>query len=281
MMPPEKPNDWTGKTWACFKGAQAADGEYLLFVDADVWLEEDGLVRLGSAVAHEGGVVSVQPYHQVRTFFEQFSAFFHIMLMSGIGAFTPLGDRMAPAGLFGQCLFCTRRDYFFAGGHEKVKGNVLENLSLGRVFREADLSMHLYGGRGTLNVRMYPDGLGALIDGWSKAFIDGAGASKRSMLVLGSCWISGCIIAAASLPTGMGCRTRLPLSVYGIYAAQTAWMLRRLGAFRLSTALLFPLHCLFFCATFLYSALRVHVFRTVRWKGRRVERPNGNTRRDI
>jgi 4,4'-diaponeurosporenoate glycosyltransferase len=273
VRPPDKPAGWTGKTWACYHGARAADGEYLLFLDADVWLEDDGLRRLGEAMARGGGVVSVQPYHVVKSFAEQFSSFFHIMMMSGIGAFTLGAEKMRPAGLFGQCLFCRRDDYLTAGGHERVKESVLENLALGRLFAQAGLPLRLYGGRGTLNVRMYPGGFGELIDGWSKAFVNGAGASNPWTLVLGACWIAGCILAPVAVVLGLSCRVRWrSLALYALYVGQVRWMLVRLGGFRLGTAVLFPLHCLFFCAVFVYSALRVHLFHSVRWKGRPVGR---------
>lgn len=276
MRPPAKPSDWTGKTWACYQGARAADSEYLLFLDADVWLETDGLQRLGSAMARCGGIVSVQPYHQTQTFAEQFSSFFHIMMMSGIGAFSMLGNRLTPAGLFGQCLLCRRYDYFAAGGHREARGEVLENLSLGVVFRQRALPIHLYGGQGTLNVRMYPQGFRALIDGWSKAFVNGAGASNPGMLVVSACWIAGCCVATAALCIALRFRTPRSLLSYPLYVVQIAWILRRLGSFRRSTAFLFPLHCLFFCCTFAYSAVRVNVIRSVQWRGRSVHgKPRG------
>ena len=37
----EKPKDWLGKPWACHQLSKAATGEFLIFIDADVWLEED------------------------------------------------------------------------------------------------------------------------------------------------------------------------------------------------------------------------------------------------
>lgn len=280
IQPPDKPGGWTGKTWACLHGARRADTEYLLFLDADVWLDADGLVRLGTAMAEGRGVVSVQPYHVVRTFTEQFSAFFHIMAMGGIGAFTVLGDRVRPAGAFGPCLLCSRDDYFAVGGHERVRGSVLENLSLGRVFAEAGLPVRLYGGRGTLNMRMYPGGIGTVVDGWSKAFVNGAAGSKPATLALGVCWVTGCI--AAALAPAAGARGRASgraLTAYAVYAVQVGSMVSRIGGFRWTTAALFPLHCLFFCTVFAYSALRVHVFHSVRWKGRSVGDTPAHTRR--
>lgn len=40
-----KPEGWTGKSWACQNGADAAKGELLLFLDADVRLGPDGMIK--------------------------------------------------------------------------------------------------------------------------------------------------------------------------------------------------------------------------------------------
>ena len=32
----KKPDDWTGKSWACFTGYKKSTGDLLLFIDADV-----------------------------------------------------------------------------------------------------------------------------------------------------------------------------------------------------------------------------------------------------
>ena len=40
----QKPAGWTGKTWACQSGADKAEGDLLLFLDADVRLQKDGLL---------------------------------------------------------------------------------------------------------------------------------------------------------------------------------------------------------------------------------------------
>ena len=45
------PAGWTGKTWACFQGAEIAAGDLFIFLDADTWFEPDGLTRLVSTYA--------------------------------------------------------------------------------------------------------------------------------------------------------------------------------------------------------------------------------------
>jgi len=43
---PPLPVGWTGKTWACWTGAQRATGDVLVFLDADTEPEPDLLARL-------------------------------------------------------------------------------------------------------------------------------------------------------------------------------------------------------------------------------------------
>ena len=39
MTSKDLPEGWTGKTWACWQGAQKATGDIFLFLDADTFLE--------------------------------------------------------------------------------------------------------------------------------------------------------------------------------------------------------------------------------------------------
>ncbi|MBL9128985.1 MAG: glycosyltransferase, partial [Verrucomicrobiales bacterium] len=112
------PEGWRGKTWACHQGACHATGELLLFVDADTWFEREGLA--GILGGYRGGAFSVGPYHAVRKAFEDLSLFFNFAMTAGT----------VPGGLFGQMLLVDRESYRRAGGHEAVRGRVLENVRL-------------------------------------------------------------------------------------------------------------------------------------------------------
>ncbi|NTW71670.1 MAG: glycosyltransferase family 2 protein, partial [Eubacteriaceae bacterium] len=59
-----KPEGWIGKSWACQKGADAADGDLFLFLDADVRLSSFGINKLLHAYEVNRCTISVQPYHK-------------------------------------------------------------------------------------------------------------------------------------------------------------------------------------------------------------------------
>jgi 4,4'-diaponeurosporenoate glycosyltransferase len=248
------PDGWRGKTWACHQGAQAARGELLLFLDADTWFEPDGLGKTISA--YGGGALSIGPYHAVRKPYEELSLFFNLnMLVATV-----------PHGLFGQMLLVDRESYRRVGGHETVQGRILENSWLAARFRAVGIPARSVTGKGLLSFRMYPNGLRELIEGWTKGFASGAGQTPQVTMFVIVAWISGLLLAPlGGLLTGDWLRWG---AVYLLCAAQVAWFSRQVGAFRWSSALLYPLPLSFFFGVFAWSVARSG--KRVTWKGREI-----------
>ena len=271
----ELPEGWRGKNWACWQGAGRAQGEILLFLDADTWLEKDGLEKISATFLRTGGLLSVQPHHRVERLYEQLSAFFSIITMAGTQAFTVLGNRIKPVGAFGPCLVCRREDYFAVGGHAKVRSEILESLALGQAFLSGGLGLHCYGGRGAISFRMYTGGLRSMIEGFGKGFAIGANRTHWLCLLLIIGWVSGAMGLTRQLVQallGFGGMDWFPgLSLYFLYVVQIGRMLARTGTYRWSTAFLFPIPLLFFVAVFFWSIFNTFVFKKVRWKGRQID----------
>lgn len=266
------PPGWAGKPWACWCGAREAHGEVLLFLDADTILEEGGLAKILETYSGKGGVVSVQPYHRMKKAYEELSAFFNIVAVAGLNAFTIFGDRLPPSGAFGPCMVVGKADYFAAGGHEKVKSEVLEDVAIGRFYRKHGLDVRCYGGRGTIAFRMYPRGIRQLIEGHSKGFAQGARGVSVLSLIMIVLWIAGGAGTSRTLiASALGGNEEVILSALGLYllyAGQIYWMLARIGNFSVLTALFFPLPLTFFVGVFIYSLMLTTQKKKVRWKGR-------------
>ena len=261
-----------GKSRACWAGASAAEGEYLLFLDADTWFVPGGLKRvIGTG---KPGLVSLQPFHRLQRPYETLSAYFNIVVMSGVGAFTPFSKPGQPKGCFGPCLFCRREDYMRTGGHREIADELVDDIALARLFKKNGLPVHCFGGRGTVEFRMYPGGPGELLEGWTKNMATGARFSSLSVNILLFVWIAGITNLFLSLPQALGSgRTLLLLGtagVYLLYALQLFSHLRRIGSFPAYTALFFPVYLLFFIGVFFYSVFRTKVVKHVQWKGRRI-----------
>lgn len=263
------PDGWRGKTWACHQGAQAASGDLLLFLDADTWFEPEGLRNvLAEFEQASGGVLSVAPHHVVKTPYEQLSAFFNLVMLAGTGAFTLRGDHLAPRGLLGQFMLIERTAYQRVGGHEAVKGRILENFWLAEQLRTLGVPLRCRSGRGVFAFRMYPQGFRELVDGWTKGFASGASQTPIPLLLLVIVWMTGLMLPLIGLAFA-GDPVRW-LAVYGVCAIQVFWLLRRVGTFHWSTALFYPVPLIFYFAVFTRSALRSRSKQTVAWKGRQI-----------
>ena len=266
------PDGWMGKTWACFQGAKFSTGEMLVFLDADTIIYPGGLQRMISTFNHQSGVVSIAPYHITRKLYEQFSAVFNIIVLSSVNAFSLFSSHRKPMGLFGPCLIVSRNDYDHIGGHESVKGRILENLFMAEKFKEKNIDISCYGGNNVLSYRMYPDGIKQLIQGWSKIFVSGASQTELLTTLLISLWFAGNITVPISIILWLFNSAPesiiVSLILYLCFVIEHFWMLKRIGSFYLTTALFFPIFICFFLFVFTRSMIN-HIFGTgVQWKDR-------------
>jgi 4,4'-diaponeurosporenoate glycosyltransferase len=269
------PKGWVGKTWACHNGAIRAKGRYYLFLDADTWLEKDGIERIAGCTRKNKGVVSIQPHHKIRRLYENLSLFFNIILIAGMGAFTVLGETVRPIGAFGPCLLCSARDYKLIGGHESIKGKVMEDIAIGKEFLKKDISLHCMGGRGVIDFRMYPGGFKDVIKGWSKGFSTGARSTSIIVLIMVIAWIVGAIFPINLLAEGLGSMDPVLLVLaavfYMAFVAQIYWMSFRIGSFNLFASILYLIPLAFFVLIFFYSFILTFIRRRVSWKDRHIK----------
>ncbi|QJC52179.1 glycosyltransferase [Paenibacillus albicereus] len=276
------PAGWRGKNWACSRGAAAAEGSRIVFLDADARPAPDFLEAL-SAVCSPGAVVTVQPWHRAASRREQLSAMLNAAVIAGSGRFAAWsrigGSR---PGSFGPCLACWRDDYEAVGGHEAVKGEILDHDRLAARFADCGRrSLALLGGD-RLAFRMYAEGWGEMTAGWSKSIALGAGGTPAAALLLMIGWVSGLTGAAAAwteqllraaaalvhgaLPDLGSLAAAALLYALAALSARRAW--RHAGSFGWPAALLYPLPLLYFFAVFAHSLYRSFFRRRVSWKGR-------------
>jgi 4,4'-diaponeurosporenoate glycosyltransferase len=269
LSPGKKPADWVGKSWACQQGAKAAAGDVFLFLDADVRLAPDALCRILAAF-EAGGTVSVQPYHATQRAYEQFSFFFNLIQIGAIGTALPKPKQF---GLFGPVVAISRADYFTAGGHESVKGSVLEDMALAGQLQRSGVPFRLFVGERDVSFRMYPAGFRSLLQGFSKNLATGVVKTPLWLILLVTLFFA----SLASVPLHLALALLRAEAIALLYSLlYPVWVLalfllgRRIGHFSPVSVLLYPIPLAFYLLIFLYSGL-LRLFRCkVKWKGRAV-----------
>ncbi|MGE6377692.1 glycosyltransferase family 2 protein [Peribacillus muralis] len=270
-------NEGSGKSSACWRGAKHAKGSWLLFLDADTaFINQDGLRNLLHFYQGKGarGILSLQPYHTVDRLYEHLSVIFNIIVIVGMNVFTIWGSRFKTAGSFGPCILCNRDDYLLSGGHKKIEGEIMDDLALGQAFLDHNLPVHCLGGKGIISLRMYPEGLSSLIEGWCKSFAVGSKSTHPVIMLMVIIWVAGSFITTGALISSI-IELNTPVIIFSavlyiFYTLQTAWFARRVGNFRRAVFPLYPLLFLFFTGVYVYSFFRVNVLRSVKWKGRKI-----------
>ena len=268
----EPPPGWTGKPWACHQGVGATEAATIVLLDADVTLAPGALRALVAEHARRGGLLSVAPHHVTRRAYEQLSAPFNLISVMGVGMAVPGRDGRAEAA-FGPCVVTSRADLATVGGYEAVHDQVIEDVALGRAYCGAGLPVHALGGGDLVAYRMYPEGVGQLLEGWSKNMAAGAGATPPARLALVAVWVTAVLSSVGVAVTGVtigGLAALGAVAVWALMAVQQLVLSRRVGDFHWLTAALYPVVMAGFVAVFARSAWVSLVRRNVTWRDRQI-----------
>jgi glycosyltransferase involved in cell wall biosynthesis len=176
------PGGWVGKNYAAWLGAAQAGGEWLLFTDADgVHLRGSTARALADAAATGAGLVSYSPEQETPTWWERAMIPFVFTRLGQKFSYDAVNDPASPAAAAnGQYLLIRREVYDKIGGHAAVAGEVLEDVALARIAKQAGVRLHFASGHGILRVRMYRT-FRMMWQGWTKNLYPLVGGNSRAV----------------------------------------------------------------------------------------------------
>lgn len=185
-----KPDKWLGKPWACQQLADAADGDILLFLDADTVVLPGMLAATENSFEHYGlDMLTVWPRQIMKSFWENsVIPLIYYALTSALPAiyayrkprwmpqfiYNTQAEQFAAAN--GQCIAFTRECYNAIGGHKSVRREVVEDVELAKQVKRKKFVMRMFQGVGSVECRMYSSH-GELFSGLRKNFLAGFGNS--------------------------------------------------------------------------------------------------------
>ncbi|MGK2859300.1 MAG: glycosyltransferase [Thermoanaerobaculia bacterium] len=274
------PEGWIGKPWALQQGGEAAAGELLLFVDADVRYAPEAIE---AAVAEaeerpECAMFFLFPHFEMRGFWEKVvmpalpsGLFMGVpVLLSNRTTWPILGVGGGPGNLV------RREAYEAIGRHTRLRDAVIDDIGLARLIRASGRRTRVLQADDLITLRMYR-GAGEIIEGFTKnSYMVFAGTLPRAAIVSLAVplthlapwvwtWLVVTSLAAGLLPPGSAVLGATALAL--ILLTRLA-LFGALGFSRAAALLTQPLEVLVWQWIFLRSTWRLGVRRRLHWRGR-------------
>jgi len=188
---PALPDGWCGKQYACQVLSDHARYQSMLWMDADVRLENNALATMAVELARNpAALLSGFPFQGARSWLEiLLIPLMHFILLG----FLPIKKmRRHPSPSLGagcgQLFLTRRRDYVEAGGHAAIRASLHDGITLPRAFRKRGKLTDIFDASSLAQCRMY-DSAGAVWRGLLKNAGEGiatpAGIFPWTVLLLG------------------------------------------------------------------------------------------------
>lgn len=152
------PKDWLGKNHACFQMAQKAKGNYLLFLDADVRIEESFIKdAVGYLQRCNLNLLSVFPTQVQKTFGEKTSVplMNYILLTLLPLVFVRFSPFKSHAAANGQFMLFGAKMYREIQPHFIFKSSAVEDIKIARYLKKEKLKIACITGEKRIQCRMY------------------------------------------------------------------------------------------------------------------------------
>lgn len=267
----DTPPGWFGKQWALVQGHRAAQGDLLLFADADTRHSPQLIGRAVSMLAAERvDLLTVIPRQEMGSFWERLiqpHVFF--VLGSRIGDVRQMNRTRTPWNAIanGQFILTTRAAYEAAGTHARVRDTVVDDLALAQAYVADGRDIFIAHAQPFMATRMYRS-FGEIVAGWTKNLALGAPRMlppwPRMRAVLP--WVMWLPALAWIAPPVAWALTGWPFAAVATLASLGLWaVVYRTEGVSAKFALLYPIATIVVAGIVIRSALRG---RRVSWKGR-------------
>lgn len=264
------PSGWLGKPWACERLGRAAAGDVLVFLDADVVLEQGAVAAAVTELRSRGqSLVSPYPAQDAHSWLERLTQ--PMVSWSWIATLPmPLSDTTHPmwSAAIGQFLVIDAQAYRAAGGHRPVAHFVVEDVEVLRNLKRHGHRGGPVNGGFLARCRMYSS-TQEVVAGYEKSLWSVFGSSTRAIAM------ATAMVGIYVAPPVIAVTTREPSTRRWGMAGYLAGVAGRAAVARMTQervwpdAFAMPTSAAAFAALTVRSMIR-HREGALRWKGREV-----------
>ncbi|WP_280768327.1 glycosyltransferase [Salipaludibacillus daqingensis] len=179
------PSEWIGKVHACYQLSKKTTGDYLLFLDADVRVHPRTIERSLQAFSTNTGLVTGFPRYPLKSFLghllvpmQHFVVYLHLPVF-----LANLTTWPAATAAHGAYMMFRRDAYEKAGGHEKVKNSLVEDVHITREIKKNGYQVKLVNNTNTVLCHMYETNK-EVWEGFSKNLFPGLGRNPFLVIAL-------------------------------------------------------------------------------------------------
>ena len=209
----ELPAGWLGKPHAMARGAALATGEWLLFTDADVVFAEDALARALAWLERDGGDhLLVVPTVVARSAGEAMMLpFLHILSIWGPRLWRVADPGSRDAVGVGAFNLMRRATYDAVGGWERLRMEVIEDVRMGYLIKQAGFRSRVVTGRNLVRIRWAHGAWGVVTNLAKNVFA--AFRFRIGLLIAGAVATAVmCLLPFAGLVLGVGMGSRVAMA---------------------------------------------------------------------
>jgi glycosyltransferase involved in cell wall biosynthesis len=274
----ELPNGWIGKNWGCHIASLEAQGDWLLFTDADTYHRKDSLRKtIQTAMETDAALLTMLPYQKLEKWWESITPIFYFASNLTQGGKGSVNDpnKLDFYTASGQYMLFRRNDYDKIGGHKIIKGSIVEDLAFARVVKTHLNGLYCMSNQKLVSTRMYPDSLKQCWSGWKKALYAGTKLTNTKRIFGSLLWILWGIFAPLAITIAVLYSTPFYIVLTSLsylicgFSFWTYW--KGKGRQYWLVYLLFPILLIVFCLMLAVSALELILGKTTTWRNRRYE----------
>lgn len=217
------PEGWTGKSYGCWQGAIQAQGEWLIFLDADTYVKPDLLSSCVHFAEHNKlDLLSVIPHQIIKSRQERLwlpGVFLGFASFLDLGRINDPQDPYAIAS--GQFLLFRSEAYRSIGGHRLIRVELNDDLAFAREAKKHHLRFFCAFGEHLLETRMYRN-LKEIWTGFSRNAADITQSSSIGRLLANTAYIMTVAAGSIALPVIVALSYLSAPNLYNLVAAGIA-----------------------------------------------------------
>jgi len=240
----ELPPGWLGKTHAMWTATNEASGEWLLFTDADVLFKPDSLRRaLAYAESEKADHVVLFPQMIMRRPGEYMMiAFFQTMFMFGHRPWKVADPKTKDHMGVGAFNLVRRSVYESVGTYEALRMEVLDDIKLGKVVKNAGFAQRNVFGGDLISIRWANGAMGVVNNltknffavlsfQWPRTLISAFGLAFLNLMPFLGVWLAHgwervpfavALVSMFSIYVGMSLRSGVPAYYFLLHPVSTA-----------------------------------------------------------